>query len=411
MVMAKSLTIAKVSNHIPEDLAFSVLNKLPLKSLKRFGCVSKTWSLLFQNPNFLSKFRNNFISIPHSYYNDTSLLLNQVMYNHNNSQVYSSMHSLFGEKYENRLKLEFPNPFQQEDPFFNILCCGSITGILCLSQHDKVILWNPTTDEFKVIPPSSAESSVPPHWDAFTFVYGFGYDHVSDDYKIIRDVSFYEITDQNRLPSDVQWEDVWSTSQTYYEPLWEIYSLRCNSWRKIDVDIPRDWEVSAENGLFMDGICHWFSSCKNNGEDEHFLVSFDLTNEVSFATLIPLDLDIDVNEKCNLVERQLIMLNGSIASISWYLHTSIFHISVLGELGVKESWTKLFVFGPLPYIEYPIGAGKNGHIFFSKKDGGPPVYFDLITQMIEELGGVKGAHYSQVIIYKENLLSIGGINH
>jgi hypothetical protein len=61
------------------------------------------------------------------------------------------------------------------------------------------------------------------------------------------------------------------------------------------------------------------------------------------------------------------MLNGSIASISWYLHTSTFHISVLGELGVKESWTKLFVVGPLPYIAYPIGDGKNGHIFFRKK--------------------------------------------
>ncbi|XP_045815047.1 F-box/kelch-repeat protein At3g06240-like [Trifolium pratense] len=405
MEMAKSLTIAKVSNHIPEDLAFSaVLYKLPLKSLKRFGCVSKTWSLLFQNPNFLSKFRNNLISIPHSYYNDTSLLLNQVMYHdHNNSQVYSSMHSLFGEKYENRLKLEFPNPFQEEDPFFNILCCGSITGILCLFQHHKVVLWNPTTHEFKVIPPSSAES-IPPPWDPSPLLYGFGYDHVSDDYKIIRHVCYFLNTQGE------DWDDLLSSSQTCYEHLWEIYSLRCNSWRKIDVDIPRDWEVSTENGLFMDGICHWYSSCtKNDDECEHILVSFDLTNEVSFATLIPLD--IDANEKCNFVQRNLMMLNGSIASISWYIHTSTFHISVLAELGVKESWTKLFVVGPLPYIQYPVGAGKNGHIFFTKKDGGL-VHFDLTTQMIEELGGVKGAHYySEVIIYKENLLSIGGINH
>ncbi|GAU28750.1 hypothetical protein TSUD_372590 [Trifolium subterraneum] len=374
--MAKSLTIAKVSNHIPEDLAFSILSKLPLKSLKRFGCVSKTWSLLFQIPNFMSKFRNNFISIPHSYYNDTSILLHEVVYNDAKTQVYFSLHSLFGERFENRLKLDFPNPFQQEDPGFNILRSGSITGILCLFQHNELVLWNPTTDEFKVIPPSSAES-VPPHWDVNMLLHGFGYDHVSDDYKIIRHVCFFEITDQNRLPSDVQWEDVWS-SQTYYEPLWEIYSLRCNSWRKIDVDIPINWEISSQVQLFMDGICHCCTSCKNNGEHEHFLVSFDLTNEVSFATHIPLDIDANEN--------------------------------FLGELGVKESWIKLFVIGPLPYIEYPIGGGKNGHIFFRKKDGGS-VYFDLITQMIVELGGVEGAHYSRVIIYKENLVSIGGINH
>jgi hypothetical protein len=45
-----------------------------------------------------------------------------------------------------------------------------------------------------------------------------------------------------------------------------------------------------------------------------------------------------------------------------------------------------------------------------KKDGGP-VSFDLSTQIVKELGGVKGANSSHVIIYKENLLSIGGINH
>jgi molecular chaperone HtpG len=357
--MAKSLTTEKVSNHIPEDLAFSVLSKLPLKSLKRFGCVSKTWSLLFQIPNFLSKFRNNCISIPHSYYNDTSLLLHQVVYNNHDNIPVFSLHSLFGERFENRFKLDFPNPFQQENPSFYILGSGSITGILCLYQRNKVVLWNPTTDEFKVIPPSSAES-VATYWSAIAQLHGFGYDHVTDDYKIIRYVCYFERTDEIRLPSEVQWGEI------DYEPLWEIYSLRCNSWRKIDVDIPTDWEVCSEQRLFMGGICHWCSRCKNNGEDQHFLVSFDLTNELSFTTLIPF-LDIDANEKCNFVQRNLTMLNGSIASISWYLHTSTFHISVLGELGVKESWTKLFVVGPLPYIAYPIGDGKNGHIFFRKK--------------------------------------------
>lgn len=403
--MAKSVS-EKVRNHIPNDLAFSILLKLPLKSLKRFGCVNKTWSLLFENPYFMNKFRTNFISIPHSYYNDTTLLLHQTVYSHDHTQVYLSLHSLSGERFENRVKLDFPNPFQEDDPEFNVLDSGGNTGILCLQQHSKIVLWNPTTNEFKVIPPSSAES-VPPYQDVSFGIYGSGYDHVHDDYKIIRHVSFYEITDQNRLPSDVQWEDVWP-SEISYEPLWEIYSLRCNSWRKIDVDIPRCcWGgVSHEGLLYKDGICHWCSSCENNAE--HYLVSFDLTNDACFTTLIPLD--IDANEKCNLVERELVMLNGSIASISWYLHSTTFHISILGEFGVKESWTKLFVVGPLPYIKYPIGAGKNGDIFFQKEDGGI-VYYDLSTQLIEELDGVKGAYSSDIIVYKESFLSIGGVNY
>jgi len=99
------------------------------------------------------------------------------------------------------------------------------------------------------------------------------------------------------------------------------------------------------------------------------------------TTPIPIDIqtDIDANFYLGLVQRRLVVLNRSLFSISWYYSdTPIFHISILGELGVKESWTKLFVVGPLPYIKCFIGAGKNADIFFQKKDG-RPISFDLGT--------------------------------
>jgi len=54
---------------------------------------------------------------------------------------------------------------------------------------------------------------------------------------------------------------------------------------------------------------------------------------------------------------------------------------------------------------YPIGAGRNGDIFFETKYG-ELVFFDLNTQMIVELGGDEEACL-KIIIYKKN----GGINH
>jgi hypothetical protein len=60
----------------------------------------------------------------------------------------------------------------------------------------------------------------------------------------------------------------------------------------------------------------------------------------------------------NLGSKHLVILNWSIVVISWY-HISrwgfyhdetIFHISILGELGVTKSWKKLFIVGPLPCI-------------------------------------------------------------
>ncbi|XP_068503575.1 heat shock protein 83-like [Phaseolus vulgaris] len=43
----------KLGNHLPDDLAFSILFKLPLKSLKRYGCLHKSWALLLENSNFM----------------------------------------------------------------------------------------------------------------------------------------------------------------------------------------------------------------------------------------------------------------------------------------------------------------------------------------------------------------------
>jgi hypothetical protein len=103
--------------------------------------------------------------------------------------------------------------------------------------------------------------------------------------------------------------------------------------------------------------------------------------------------------------------------ISWY-HTSrcafyhdetTFHISILGELGVTESWTKLFIVGPLPYIHYHVGAGKNGDIFF-RNNNGELVCFDLSTQIIEELG-VEGTILDTIVLCKKSLLSIRAISH
>jgi hypothetical protein len=85
--------------------------------------------------------------------------------------------------------------------------------------------------------------------------------------------------------------------------------------------------------------------------------------------------------------------------ISWYPKTTTFDISILGELGVSESWTKLFTIGPFPfYIERPIGAGRNGDIFFQKK-GKKIACYDLSTRMVEELGLEEAP--SNRIIYKK----------
>ncbi|KAH1226598.1 Heat shock protein 83 [Glycine max] len=165
--------------------------------------------------------------------------------------------------------------------------------------------------------------------------------------------------------------------------IWDIYSLRSNSWRKLDVNMP--WCHMDIDRLYLDGMCHWLGGTNNTSDA--YLVSFDLSNKVFFTTQMAIGIPSNMHDSFNSysVLRNLLLLNGSIAVISNYEDMTTFYISILVELGVKESWITLFVVGPLPCVERPIGAGKMGNIFFRTKDG-ELAWFDLRTHMIEELG-------------------------
>ncbi|XP_045830825.1 F-box/kelch-repeat protein At3g06240-like [Trifolium pratense] len=387
----------KVRNYIYDDLIFSILSKLPLKSLKRFGCVSKPWSLLFENNNFMSIFRNNFISNHHSCYEDTSLLLPI------GDKVF---HSPYSDRFENMVELDLPNSFQEENPNFGILDSGSITGILCLysQNNDRIVFWNPTTKEFKVIPPSPLES-VPPYQQFLIYLHGFGYDHVRDDYKLLRHVSYFPPSFGDCEYLGISYHDL-PHEDILRDSFYETYSLRSNSWKKLDT-----WHDSSVRGsylgerLYLDGKCNWWDYIDSDLPNvKSALASFDLANEVLFTTLIPLDVPIDVADEY-MFYHHLVELCGFIAFITWIIGTSTFDISILYEVGVKESWTKLFIVGPLSCIERPIGTGKKGAIFFTKEDG-EIFLFNLSTQKIEELG-IQGI-YSHVLFYRKNFLSFGG---
>jgi molecular chaperone HtpG len=386
----------KVSKHIPDDIAFSILSKLPIKSFKRFQCVRKSWSLLFHNPYFMKMYRNNFLTNNRSYYNDTSLLLH--LTTHQGYLAKYVLYSFSGENFENRIKLNWPKPFpennedvpllfqvDEDGSGFDIMgSVVSINGILCLrgfySGKVKLILWNPTTNKFKFVP-SSPDIFEPYRWYVKAYYQLVGYDRVKDDYKVIQ---FTTCTPHDLHESAVSFS--------------EIYSLRNNSWRKIGINMPRS--CIRNDKVYMDGVYHWW----DNSETHTDLVSFDFSSKSSFTTPVPSYMD-DNSDRSIKVCRQLVILNGYIALILNYTDTSTFHISILGELGVKESWTKLFIIGPLPCLEYPVGAGKKGKILFRRKDH-ELVWFDLNTGMIDEIG-ITTTERCNILYHKESILPIG----
>ncbi|WJX64730.1 hypothetical protein P8452_49471 [Trifolium repens] len=355
------------SNYIHDDVAFSILSKLPIKSLKRFQCVHKSWSLLFEDSRFMTKYRNNFLSNSPSYDGDTSLLID----------LRNELYSLSGDRFENKVKLNWPNPFLEENTNFNLRYFGSANGILCLGYNGfynyrdrRIVLWNPTIEKFKVIPPSHEVE-----FGASAALYGFGYDRIADDYKVIRHVKMPPLFKHLH-------NYVLCNKDSWVLPFWEIFNLRSNSWRKLDVNIPNsnigiEYSLNGNLQVYTNGMCHWV--CEYYEGRELFvesLVSFDLNKEIVSITSVP---------SCiGLHWPKLTLLNGSIALVSSPKKAAPFHISILGEIGVKESWIKLFIVEQ-PCVGFPIGMGTKGKIFIDKIDN-EIVWFDLTTKTIKELG-------------------------
>jgi hypothetical protein len=225
----------KVSTHVHDDIALSILSKLPFKSLTRFACVRKSWSLLFENPSFMTMYRNNFVSKNCSHHDGVSLLLSH--------GVTGDLYSLSGERFENRTKLDWPN-LSQEQTDFLFFGSSSANGIVCLHDpnSDKVVLWDPSTKEVKVVPLSPlslVESSFPYDFPVKISLHGFGYDHVMDDYKLIRSVALPLSSDYNTMRVE------------FSETIWEIYSLRSNSWSQLDVDLSTQMGPQCYNQMII----------------------------------------------------------------------------------------------------------------------------------------------------------------
>ncbi|KAF5736117.1 F-box and associated interaction domains-containing protein putative isoform 1 [Tripterygium wilfordii] len=187
-------------NNIPEDLVTDILTRLPIKSLIRFAGVCSSWLDLIRNPDFIKSHH-----------------LKQTSLNDNNFRVFV-MHDY------NCLSLLTEVADDQEGAFdflesvgipLRLVVMGHCNGLLCLhDQWEKIFIWNPVTREVKALPflshimrPICTEST------SFRN-FGFGFDHKTGDYKVIRFADNYY---DDSLDSVVQVE---------------LYSLNNNSWRE-----------------------------------------------------------------------------------------------------------------------------------------------------------------------------------
>ena len=133
----------------------------------------------------MTVYRINFASDKnYSYLDDSCLTLDSLKIN----EQHDAMISFSGQKFENKVKFDWPTPMQENDQGLYILDYD-VDGTICFYQGlilSKIIFLSVTTKEYKVLPPSPLES-LPFSYDRDVFfIHGFGYDHVRNDHKVIQ---------------------------------------------------------------------------------------------------------------------------------------------------------------------------------------------------------------------------------
>lgn len=109
---------------------------------------------------------------------------------------------------------------------------GDGDRIICLLKRDQglaseVLLCNPASQEFKLVPGSKTEN------DFRSGGMGFGYDSITNTFKLFRILRDYcsEVTA-------------------------EVHVLGTNSWRRLNVS-QRVWILDQWNYLYWKGVCYW----------------------------------------------------------------------------------------------------------------------------------------------------------
>ncbi|XP_049407832.1 F-box/kelch-repeat protein At3g23880-like [Solanum stenotomum] len=155
---------------LPEELVTEILSRLPVKSLLKFACVSKSWLALISSPEFvkthLSLNANN-----NEYTRHKVMMFERTAYTFRDCSV----SSLFNNSSIRANNLDYPR---------QVPCCfymvGSVNGLICLvSQLKEFFLWNPSIRKYKKLSDRKTKTN-------FVYsVYGFGYDEFHDDYKVV----------------------------------------------------------------------------------------------------------------------------------------------------------------------------------------------------------------------------------
>ncbi|CAI9109518.1 OLC1v1009351C1 [Oldenlandia corymbosa var. corymbosa] len=244
--MHRKRVLTKLAVYVPEEIVTEILLKLPVRSLMRCNCVSKTWRALIRNLSIGHKHLNR-----NNNRNNSVFLIRQIEDNRfsNESEKYHELlltHKCdkddnpgdYHHYYNNFSLLVLSSCLPPDEPQLQLY--GSCNGILCISKWvRRPYLYNPVTRECLKLPDSSANMNG--SWDRSLM--GFGFDALTNDYKVMSCL--------------------------------DVNALINNPIRVFEVTLTLG-KLGPAAGVFVNGSCHWVGEYRLT----NFILKFDFQTEI-----------------------------------------------------------------------------------------------------------------------------------
>ncbi|QHO32364.1 hypothetical protein HN51_020417 [Arachis hypogaea] len=377
---------------LPEELIMEILLRLPARTLVSLRSVCTSWRNLISSPDFTRKhLRRSCLRDPSltplriACYNSLPFRGDGVRYD---SIGVVSVQSII----DNPSKPTKVDYFSGQH-YYRIV--GSCHGLLCFfDEHDYQnthgILWNPCTGFTFQSPQISGQA----------FSSGFGYDHLSDSYKLFGII-------RKKGPSGVEYST-------------RIYTFgSTSSWRRIDdspfglLGIPTNHFCMAEKGVFFGSS----RACTINWIVNHVVLYFDLGKETLAHFTLP---DTDSSDYLWIQCKKLCVLRNCLSVCYGYLRTQHSIVWQMKEYGDAQSWTKLAMISfhglisplqPLYISETDVllAVFPSCRIVLCNLNDGS-VDFPVIDYGVENNPYLSQSIYSRVAyIYHESLVSPNGL--
>ncbi|KAK9150168.1 hypothetical protein Syun_008477 [Stephania yunnanensis] len=261
-----------MENLTDDVIFFSILTKLPTKSLSRFSCVNKLWCAWITSPQFakLQLLNQNSSTLTEDDLIAAGTLRDQRLFSLPNVDWVDGDGDGDDGNYNvlnNPVEMDYPF----KSPFTYAYILGSCNGLLLVQiyhindagdppKYLRLYIWNPCRkDDYLTLPPRIYASLDEYH--SYEVAVGFGHDSTTDDYKVI----------------------IINSKSTTKEGI--IYTTRTKTWRKIPQVPPLDIDFRG-NGHFVNGAVHWLGRRQNEEkflnfwEDrKRFMIYFDIKSE------------------------------------------------------------------------------------------------------------------------------------